>query len=253
LGTWPTTNPSTHEAILEGTAGTLTIGTGLTIYANTITTNAVAFIISGGTALVLNGTTPTLATNSQLTISSLITNSAGVIKTGTSTLILSGANTTNFTGGLTVRQGTLQLQTSASAGGTGAITLGNTTGSDAATLQAATTALTYANAIVLATGTTGVLMVRNTGTAISVTFSGGVTGTNNLRIESNATTGTVTFTTAAINNIGTVTVGGAGTGLVTISGGIGSNVTLVDLATATACLSVQTTALTVNSGGTTLR
>src|SRR5204862_4330498 len=57
-----------------------------------------------------------------------------------------------------------------------------------------------ARPIVLASNTAGTLAIGNTGAAISTSFSGGVTGSNNLTIASNATTGTVTLSTAAVNN-----------------------------------------------------
>ncbi len=137
---------------------------------------------------------------------------------------LSGVNT--YTGGTTLRAGTLTAATSAAALGTGAFTLGDTTGSAAATLRASTTSLTYANSIVLATGTTGTLSLGVTGTAISTTFSGGVTGTNNLNFLAAATTGTITMS-GLINNTGTVTNTSTGTGAVIISNaaGLGTNVT----------------------------
>ena len=170
----------------------------------------------------------------------------------TSQLTLSGVNT--FTGGLTIKSGTVQANTSNKAlgGATGTVTIGDTSGSANATLLIGTTGLTFSNPIVLATGNTGTLTISNTGTAISTTFSGGVTGTNNLIINCNATTGTITFSTASVNNSGTITNIGAGTGTATISGGVGSNVTAVTENSTTSALTVSTTALTVNSGGTTL-
>ncbi|MFA5144231.1 MAG: autotransporter-associated beta strand repeat-containing protein [Candidatus Omnitrophota bacterium] len=147
-----------------------------------------------------------------------------IAKEGSGTLILSGNNT--FNGGVAIKKGTVQLETSANAAGTGTITLGNTTGTDSATLLVATTGLTIANPIALATNATaGTLTIGNTGTAISTIFSGGVTGTNSFTINTNATTGTIEFSTATVNNTGTITHIGAGSGDTTISSVIGSNVT----------------------------
>ena len=58
-------------------------------------------------------------------------------KLGSGTWTLSGAST--FTGGLTVKSGTLIGKTSASAFGAGTITLGDTSGTAAASLLVGTT------------------------------------------------------------------------------------------------------------------
>ena len=62
------------------------------------------------------------------------------------------------------------------------------------------------------------------------------------------------LTTNSINNTGTITNSGvnAGTGTVTITGGVGANVTAITLNSTTSALTISTTAITVNSGGTTL-
>ena len=51
-----------------------------------------------------------------------------------------------------------------------------------------------------------------------------MTGTNHLTINENGGTGTITFSTAAINNAGTVTNIGSGSGTTTISASLGANV-----------------------------
>ncbi len=179
--------------------------------------------------------------NRTTTISAVIgTNVTGVIQnSATSQLTLSG-NNSSYAGGVTISAGTVLLSTSANAAGTGTITLGDSAGgSNAATLLVATNSLTYANAIALASSTTGTLTVGNTGTAISTTFSGGVTGTNNLTINENATSGTITFAAGTLNHTGTITNTGAGTGTTTISAVIGTNVTGVIQNSATSQLTLS--------------
>ncbi|NBP43117.1 MAG: hypothetical protein EBU65_03055, partial [Actinobacteria bacterium] len=157
------------------------------------------------------------------------------------TLTLSGSNT--YTGGSVINAGTITAgSSSANALGTGSITLGDSSGgSNNATLLISVTGLTYSNAIVLASTTSGTLSLGNTGTAISTTFSGGITGTNNLTINSNATTGTITFTTNSINNAGTVTNTGAGSGTTSITAVIGSNVTNLIQNSSTSSLQISNT------------
>lgn len=89
-----------------------------------------------------------------------------------------------------------------------------------------------------------------------MTISGGVTGVNHFTIQNDSATAaarTIAFTLQPVNNAGTVTNQGTSTGTVTISGGIGSNVTSIIENSATSALTVSTSALNVNSGGTTLQ
>src|SRR5204862_3567225 len=77
------------------------------------------------------------------------------------------------------------------------------------------------------------------GTAL-LTASGGVSGTGNLVLNNNsATANGVQVTTAVLNNVGTVTNSGSGTGNVTISSVIGTNVTKVIENSATSTLTLS--------------
>jgi len=220
-------------------AGTLDIGGGITGGA------------PGATVLTLSGSNTNLNT-----ISGNITNgsatSLAMTKSGAGTWVLSGVNT--YTGGTTINAGTI-IATSAAADalGTGTVTLGNNAGgSSAASLIIGTNGLTYANAIALASNTTGALTLGN-GTGISTTFSGGVTGVNNLNINENGGAGdTISFTSNPINNSGAVNNIGTGSGTTTISGGVGSNVTDITENSTTSGLTINTDALAVNAGGTIL-
>jgi fibronectin-binding autotransporter adhesin len=245
---------TTSEALTLGTGGiTINSGAGAVTIGNatdpaTITLGGVETWANNASTLltvvnaVTNGSNNLNITGGNTTVSGVIGNGSGsVTYNGTGTLTLSGANT--FTGGLTIQAGTVTAATSAAALGAAAdaVTLGNTSGSSAATLLVSTTGLTYANPIKLGAGGAGTLTIGNTGTAISTTFSGGVTLANNLTISDSSTTGDITFSTGSINNTGTITNTGSGTsanldstvaatalqGTTIITGAIGANVTNV--------------------------
>jgi autotransporter-associated beta strand protein len=272
------TENSTTSALTIGTTA-LAMNSGGTTLTNSNASGGALFTVSGGVIdkgnLILNNNSAiangiTLSTTSVNNIGT-ITNQGSNAGTGntlistvigpnvtgvtqnstTSGLTLSGVNT--YAGGTNILAGTVTATTSASALGTNLVTLGNTTGSSAASLLVGTSGLTFANPIVLATnGSVGTLTIGNTGSGISTTFSGGVSGTNNFTINENATTGTITFSISPINNAGTVTNIGAGSGTTTISGGVGSNVTTITENSTTSALTIGTLPLAVNSGGTTL-
>ena len=173
-------------------------------------------------------------------------NVTGVIdNSSASTLTLSGNNAFN---GLTIKSGKVVGNTSANAFGTGSITIGDTSGSANATLQAGS-ATNFANAIVLNSGNTGTATIGDSGN-FAATFSGGVTGTHDLSIN-NTGNSTLTFATASLNNTGIITNASSGSGGVTVSGGVGSSVTGITESSATSALTVSG-GLAVNSSGTTL-
>jgi autotransporter-associated beta strand protein len=244
-------------AISTTFTGGVTGANNLTINENATTGN----ITFATTALNNSGTITNIGLGSGATTitSNIGSNVTGVTENSTySSLFLSGANTFGGTG-VTILAGNVVASTSASALGAAGVTLGNSAGgSSNASLFVGTTGLTFANAISLATTTTGTLTIGNTGTAISSTFTGGVTGTNNLTINDNSSTGTIAFTTTALNNTGTITNIGVGTGTTTISGGIGSNVTgltensLTSGLTLTGAASSYTGATTISTGTLTL-
>lgn len=235
--------PATSNLTIKGGGIDVANNAGaVTINANVILGAAQSWNVNGGGA---NG--------SSLTVASIISGNGFVLsKTGAGILNLSGVNT--FNGGLTIKAGTVIGTVSASVFGPGTITLGDTSGSNSAALQINTTGLTYANAIALAAGGTGTLEIGTpvNAAAVNTTFSGGLTGTNNLTINNQSVSGTTTFSINALNNSGTITNSSLSTGAVTISGGIGSNVTGVTLNSTTSALTISTTALTVNSVATTL-
>ncbi|MDD5356579.1 MAG: autotransporter-associated beta strand repeat-containing protein [Candidatus Pacebacteria bacterium] len=252
------------DAVFEGSAGTVTVSA--PNHPNSITFNKTGYTLNSGT-LTLDG--PSIAVSSgAATINSSIAGSAGLAKSGGGTLTLSGNN--SFTGGLTVKSGTLEGTGSVNAfggSGTGAITLGDSSGSANATLSGG--AGPFANPISVASGNTGAATIIRNGVGGNSTFSGavtlnshnlvlnpggnalsmsgGFTGAGNLAF--NSSFNSITIQTGSVNNTGTITQSGAGA--VTVSGGVGANVTDI-IQNGTASLTISTTALTVNSGGTTL-
>ena len=124
---------------------------------------------------------------------------------GSGVVSLDNSNIT-FSGGLNIKRGNVVVNISSP--GTGAVTLGSNGGSSSASLTSAnaSTARTFTNAIVLASGHTGDLTIgMNSGNG-NATFTGGVTGTNNLIVDSVGTgTGVLVFTTSGLNFTGNLT------------------------------------------------
>lgn len=251
-------------------------GTGYTLAGNRITLGAGGITQTTGTntislAIILGANVTVSVAGTTLTLSGIISETGGarsLAKTGTSQLVLSGANT--FTGGLTIKAGTCNLATSTSAGGgsgTGTITLGDTSGSANATL-AASSSLTFANPITVASGSSGTLAISGYG--VNVTWSGAITLANNLHITqssanivlSGGTAGTgnvintggagssaLYISTTAPNHVGGITNSGVGIGALTITVAPGANVTAVTQNSNTSELVFIGATLLTNCGG----
>ncbi len=241
-----TTGSATVSGAVSGT-GNLVLQNATT-GAGTITLGIPARIAPGLTPTSVNidntGTISNVGTSPGITtIGGFITaHVTGVYEnTGSATaspLDLAGNNTflndgvTHF--GLNILGGTVFASELSTALGAGAVTLGNTTGTVPAAVIISTSFLNFANPIKLAAnaslsgvngltiGTTQAVVVGRP-TDATATFSGGVTGANNLTINV-AGNGNL-FVTGAINNSGTITNDGTGGGSVLISSNIGSGVT----------------------------
>ena len=239
-------NSSAGAYTLTLAAGNNTVTTGGILVSSNVGANLST--ITGGNLTGANNADLVVIqnnTSANLTIASVIKNNSGnataLTKTGAGNLTLSGANV--FTGGMAIKAGTV-LATNAGAlgsnatggSGYGTVTLGDTSGSTAATLLLGAT---VNNLIVLSSGTAGTLTLGSTG---NVTAGGLITGANNLNIS-----GSGPLTLTAVNNSGTITDNN--TGAVTITN-LGGNVTAVTVATgATGNLTI--TNVEVNSAGTT--
>lgn len=111
----PWTNLGLDDAIFGGTAGTVTVGSPITVH--NLTFNTAGYALTGGT-LTLGGISPTITTNTNAagvtTIGSVISGSAGLAKAGTGSLRLSGANT--FSGDISILDGRIYASSDAALG-----------------------------------------------------------------------------------------------------------------------------------------
>ena len=106
----------------NGSAGTVTLGTGINVGGITFNLATSGTYTIAGNTLTLGGTSAPITTNANATISSAIAGPAVLVKQGLGTLILTGANSS---AGTNVGQGVLSVQNLASGTslGTGPVTL----------------------------------------------------------------------------------------------------------------------------------
>jgi autotransporter-associated beta strand protein len=269
----------------NGTAGLITLGGGGTYASGIMTYGAVStattintnvnlaagtssfnFMDEGaGTITVAGNITGTASSAQTINISS--TSTGGIILSGiiadgtgggtvglsiynpsTGTTTLSGANT--FSGGILLRAGTLTFATSTAAAGTGTVTLGDASADPFGVTLGIGAGLSNNNPIVLNSGTTGTITLTsgNTGTAISM--GSAITGNNNFTIGG-AFTVAATYT-GLINNAGTINIAGTAGGTINLNGGIGSNVTAINLNSNTNIVNIGGSGITVNASGFTI-
>jgi fibronectin-binding autotransporter adhesin len=121
-GTWNTTsscwwngsqyldwnNASVYDAVLDTAAGTVTVGTAVTVHNLTLNTDGYSLSGSQKITLAYTSTFPTITVaTGNATISVPIAGSAGLIMTGSGTLTLTGSN--SYGGGTTIQTGVLAI------------------------------------------------------------------------------------------------------------------------------------------------
>lgn len=211
---------------------------------------------SAGSAEVVVGATGTsLVNRAGGFVNSVISDggvnaAVSVVKEGAGVWQLAGVNT--YTGGTTIKQGSIVASSSSSLG-TGAVVLGDNGVGQNATIainsnvnlanaitvaagpgqrilgtNAQSNTATFSGAITMSSGSK--LRLQNQSANQNLVISGGITGAGNVEVyhsNANATTTGVVFSSAAINNVGTLTNASPGSGTLTQAAGgvIGSNVT----------------------------
>ena len=216
-----------------------------------------------------------------ITLSGVLSDDDGtgaLTKTGSGTLVLQGANT--FTGGVTIKNGTLESKTTTTTLGTGTVMMGGSgsTGAIFITGQANSnpfvinapdsgTVVIGANSGGSGFTLSGLLTLNgdltfqtfsntiNGTTKAAANLTGGVTGTGNLLLNNlGLAANTITIATTSVNHTGIITLQGTATGDTTLSANIGANVTGITQNSATSTLILSGTNntyagnLTVNAG-----
>ncbi|HOD80118.1 MAG TPA: autotransporter-associated beta strand repeat-containing protein [Phycisphaerae bacterium] len=242
--TWVNANADTAVFGNGGTAGTVALGTGITVGGLTFNAGTTGNYLIQSNTLTLSGT-PTIAVHQDATINSLIAGTA-FTKTGSGILNLNPQGSNSYSGTITVAEGTLLMN---GTGGDGTIR-GNVVVQNGATFQIGTAnRMVNSGIVTVETGGTfnagglseafayiaGNGAISNMGTfeldlgsAGPQTFSGTLGG-GLLRVRGNNSGGTQILTgTSAVSSIevrrgsaGTTTLELAGSGTTTVSGTTG--------------------------------
>lgn len=235
-------------------AGAATISSPIVLGAAQIwqnnSTNGLSF--TSATALNNGGNTLTVGGSGNTTILTDIGGAGGLIKTGSGTLSLSQTTGTatagsTFTGGVTVKSGTLiangrSAAQSAAVFGTAGATLGDTSGSADATIQLNGGGNPIMNTpITVAAGSSNNKLQIIGGTGSVITSTGGLILNNNVTLTQS---GAQNFTVRNISGAGNITIDNTGTLGVTMSTSNG-----VDNHNFTGNITVKNGLLTFNNSG----
>ena len=214
-GTW-----ASGDAVFEGTAGTVSVGT---VSANSLAFNVAGYTLTGG---VVTLTGPLIVASNNAAINSFIAGSAGLTKSGTNgTLTLGGTNT--YSGGTTVSGGTLAVSADNQLGAaSGGITLAG------GTLRVNGTLNTITRPLTLGAGGGTISL----GTWLN--YNGAITGGSGLFVSGSD----FILGPPSANNIGTITMSGSRL-FINNANAIANNVIIV--ITNSAKLALQGTAPTV--------
>lgn len=161
------------SATLDNTTGapiTLAAGNAILLNAGSLTFNGSNDLSFGSGVLMISGANRTVTTSAgTLTVGSVNANAASrtLTKSGAGTLVISGAAGADFQGGVTVSAGRLRLE-HATAAGTGAITLSNTS----AELEIGGS-FAVANSLVI--GAAGLTKTLSLGHGFSAIYAGSLT------------------------------------------------------------------------------
>ncbi|WP_082306272.1 autotransporter-associated beta strand repeat-containing protein [Pseudomonas kilonensis] len=219
-------NAALDDAFFGGTAGTVTLGTPITVH--NLTFQSTGYTLNGST-LTLGGITPTITVTGASTIGSILAGSAGLTKAGAGTLSLNGANT--FSGGVVVNTGGLALNGDSALGAaSNGVTIAGGTSLSSTGALATSRNITLTSGSVLLSGA-GVGSARFTG-AGGLRLNSGVSLTNaastytGATIFGNGNGGSFSFNSIAdlgvASSLGAATTVANGTITLGSGGGVGA-------------------------------
>ncbi len=234
LTAWSNTNNADDTAVFGGTAGTVTLGSDITVNSLRFLTKdyliqnpwyrSYTFTLAGSAGAVPTITVETGAATDSVTISSVLAGTNGLTKAGSGTLTLSGNNT--YTGATTVSAGTLNVNGTMSSS---AYTIGGATNGATLTLGA-NDRLDDASAVTVNSGgtfsignyTDMVGTVKLTGGSITGGTTGLLTGSSYDMQSGTVSAGLGGSNGLTKNSAGTVILSGANTytGVTKIDAGV---------------------------------
>jgi len=237
---------------------------GIVLASDLNTTNASGNVLNISTAITATGGTRTITNNgsgfARVNLNGAIGAGINLVQNSTSSETWMLASSTSFNGTITVKAGGFEVGATGANGiglGTAAFTLGDTSGSsDAFIIFKSGNGSGYSAPITVASGSTGTKSIigsvtsgnntysfsgaialgadsshtadvsigNSTGSTSTYNVTGGFTGFGNVTVKTTGT-GRTRLATASINNTGTLTNAGTGTGVAQIDAVVGANVT----------------------------